>query len=46
VDSPAGNKMMMYWPVIVLPTAIPAGAAGFSPGVRRKPPAFRQELNG
>ena len=23
-----GNKMM-YWPVVVLPTAIPAGAAGF-----------------
>src|SRR5512135_1132676 len=23
-----GNKMM-YWPLVVLPTAIPAGAAGF-----------------
>ena len=23
-----GNKMM-YWPIVVLPTAIPAGAAGF-----------------
>ena len=36
-----GNKMM-WWPIVVVPTAIPAGIAGFFSAPRRAAPCCRR----